>query len=65
MLCFRRYKVLFYPYTTQYLNYTISLHMNIIFFMIYCIYALVLGLHFCVNIFKFMPDLIYLFIFDT
>jgi len=25
MLCFCRYKVLLYPYTTQFLNYTISL----------------------------------------
>jgi len=56
MLCFWRYKVLLYPYTTQLLNYTISLHMKYYFFMMYCIFALVLGLHFCVKIFKFMPD---------
>jgi len=32
MLCFWRYKVLLYPYTTQFLNYTISLHMKYVFF---------------------------------
>jgi len=48
MLCFWRYKVVLYPYTTQFLNYTISLHMKYYFFMIHCIYALVLSLHFSV-----------------
>jgi len=61
MLCFWRYKVLLYPYTTQLLNYTISLHMKYYFFMMYCIFALVLGLHFCVKIFKFMPDFFFFF----
>jgi len=56
MLCFWRYKVLLYPYTTQFLKYTISLRMKYYFFMIHSIYALVLGLHFCVKIFRFMPD---------
>jgi len=32
MLCFWRYKVLLYPYTTQFLNYAISLQMKYYFF---------------------------------
>jgi len=41
VLCFWRYKVLLYPYTTQFLNYTISLHMNLfLFFIIHCIYVI-------------------------
>jgi len=58
MLCFWRCKALLYPYTTQFLNYTISFSISIwnVIFMMHCIYALVLGLHFCVKSFRFMPD---------
>jgi len=61
MRCFWRYKVLLFPYTTQFLNYIISLHMKYIFFVIHCIYALV-GLHFYVKKFRFMPDLFFVFL---
>jgi len=37
MRWFWRYKVLLCPYTTQFLNYTISLHMKYYFLMIHCI----------------------------
>jgi len=59
MLCFWRYKVLLYPCTTQFLNYTISLHMKYYFFMIHWNYALILGLHFRVKMFRFMADFIF------
>jgi len=59
MLCFWRYKVLLYPFATQFLNYTIRISIwndyYYFFFMIHCIYALVLGLHFSVKMFRFMP----------